>query len=188
MLKKILQGLFLFTIFGILAVLPVEADPLVFGNVVALQNGGSTSVDLFSNPGSTLLGPQITFRVDVTGTLPLGTTDTLVVTYSEQGVAPMSQSLPIPFGNVVPPLSFLVTFVSPTANFQGVSASLTVNLISSNPDFVIPSGQNAGTRFDGFTYSFKVAQPVPEPVSLLLLASSLVAVGIKRFGFRGDDY
>src|SRR6185369_5578058 len=109
--------------------------------------------------------------------------DTLVVTYNEQGVAPMTQNFTIPFGNVTPPLSFLVTFVSPTASFQGVSASLTVNLLTSNPDFVIPSGQNAGTGVDSFTYSFKVAQPVPEPVSLLLFGSSLVAIGIKRFGF-----
>ncbi|HEY6247759.1 MAG TPA: hypothetical protein VIX17_27760 [Pyrinomonadaceae bacterium] len=167
--------------------LRVQADPLVFANVVALQNGGSTSVDLFSNPGTTLLGPQISFRIDVTGTLPPGATDTLVVTYTEQGVAPITQSFGIPFGNVSPPLSFLVTFVSPTANFQGVPVTLTVSLLNSNPDFVIPSGQNGGAHVDGFTYSFNVAQPVPEPVSFLLLGSSLVAVGIKRFGFRDED-
>ena len=187
MQRRILKGIFLFTVICILAVLRVQADPLVFGNVAALQNGGSTSVDLFSNAGTTLLGPQITFRIDITGTLPPGVTDTLVVTYSEQGVAPMTQSFGIPFGNVAPPLSFLVTFVSPTANFQGVPATLTVNLINSNPDFIIPSGQNAGSHVDSFTYSFNVAQPVPEPLSFLLLGSSLVAVGIKRFGFRGKD-
>ena len=187
MQKRILKGVFLFAIICILAVLRVQADPLVFGNVVALQNGGLTSVDLFSNPGTTLLGPQITFRVDINGTLPPGVTDTLVVTYNEQGSAPITQSFGIPFGNVSPPLSFLVTFVSPSASFQGVPATLTLSLVNSNPDFVIPSGQNAGGHVDGFTYSFNVAQPVPEPVSFLLLGSSLVAVGIKRFGFREED-
>jgi hypothetical protein len=187
MQQRILKGVFLFTIVCILGVLQVQADPLVFSNVVALQNGGSTSVDLFSNPGTTVLGPQITFRIDITGTLPPGATDTLVVTYSEQGSAPMTQSFGIPFGNVSPPLSFLVTFVSPNANFQGVPVTLSVSLANSNPDFVFPSGQNAGSLGDGYTYSFNVAQPVPEPVSFLLLGSSLVAVAIKRFGFREDD-
>ena len=57
----------------------VRADPLLFGNVSAVQNG-STRVDLFSNPGTILLGPRITFLVDITGTLPTAGTDTLQVT------------------------------------------------------------------------------------------------------------
>src|SRR5262245_23156374 len=106
-----------------------NADPLSFSNVVALQNGGSTSVDLFSNPGVTLLGPQITFRGDVSGTLPLGGSDIFRITYTEAGSAPVVQQFAIPlFGTIPPPFSLLFTINSPGATFQGVSATLTVDL------------------------------------------------------------
>ncbi len=75
---------------GLAAVPSVKADPLFFSNVVALQNGGATRVDLFSNPGITLLGPQISFLVDITGTLPPGGTDTLSITYNQAGSPPIT--------------------------------------------------------------------------------------------------
>jgi PEP-CTERM motif len=159
-----------------------KADPLFFSNVVALQNGGMTQVDLFSNPGVTLLGPQVTFLVDVTGILPAGGSDTLLITYNEAGSAPIVQSFSIPFfGTIPPPFTLVFRITSPGATIQGTMASLTLDLLGSSPDFIIPSGPNAGQRVNSYTYSFKVAQ-VPEPTSVLLLSTGLfgVATQVRR--------
>jgi hypothetical protein len=161
--------------FAFLAAPNVSADPLLFSNVVALQNSGSTTVDLFSNPNTTLFGPTINFLVDINGTLPQNGLDTLLVTYIELGSAPVVQSFQIPlFGTVNPPFSlfFSVTAINPT--FQGTLATLTLDLISSSPDFVIPSGPSAGQTVNSQSYSFNVAQPVPEPSTLLLLGTACV--------------
>ncbi len=120
-----------------------QADPLFFSNVSALQNNGSTQVDLFSNPGTTLVGPQINFLVDITGMLPPGTTDTLLLSYSEAGGPPIVQSFQIPlFGSVQPPFRLLFSFT--TGSFAATPATLTLDLLNSNPDFIIPTGPNAG--------------------------------------------
>jgi hypothetical protein len=157
------------------------ADPLFFSNVVALQNGGSTTVDLLSNPGVTLIGPQITFRVDVSGQLPSGGTDILQFTYLEAGSAPQVQQFPIPlFGTIQPPFSLLFTSNSPGATVLGLPATLTVDLLNSNPDFIIPGGPNQGQLVNSQTYSFNVAQPVPEPVTLLGLGTGLAVLGLRR--------
>ena len=152
-----------------------QADPLFFSNVSALQNNGTTQVDLFSNPGATLVGPQINFLVDITGMLPPGTTDTLLVSYSEAGGPPIVQSFQIPlFGSVQPPftLMFSVTMGSLTAT----PATLTLDLLNSNPDFIIPSGPSAGQGVNSYTYSFNVSQPVPEPATVALLAAGLTGL------------
>jgi hypothetical protein len=157
-----------------------KADPLVFGNVAALQNVGLTSVDLFSNPGATVLGPQITFRVDVTGTLPIGGTDTLRITYSELGSLPMVQSFQIPvFGSVQPPFTLLFTLTSLGANSHGIAATLMVDLLNSSPDFIIPGGSNSGKPVDSYTYSFNVATPVPEPSTIMMAGMGITALVAK---------
>jgi len=80
-----------------------KADPLLFANVVALQMVYDP-VDLFGNPGVILVGPHVNFLVDIAGTLPSGTTNTLLITYTEFGHAPVTQMYSIPFGGVNPPL------------------------------------------------------------------------------------
>jgi hypothetical protein len=155
----------------------VKADPLSFSNVVALQNGGNTTVDLFSNPGTTLFGSQLSFLVTISGVLPLNATDTLRITYADAGSALFTQDFDIPlFGNVSPPFTLLFTVPSPTLSVQGTLATLTVDLLQSSPDFVIPGGLNAGQRVDSHTYTFTVAEPVPEPSTLLLLGASLLGL------------
>jgi len=158
-------------ILSVMGVSEVKADPVQFGNVQALQNGGMTSVDLFANPGTTLIGPQLTFLIPITGTLPPGVTNVLQVTYTEAGSAPIIQNFLIPaFGIVPPPYSQLVTITSPGANFQGVAAALTVDILGVSPDFIIP---NSGLGSDSFTYEFTVVQPVPEPATIILLGTGV---------------
>src|SRR5690348_11438637 len=87
------RTLFLSTVLIVIGFSATKADPLTFSNVRAQQNG--TTVDLFSNPGTTLGGPTITFFVDINGTLPPGATDTLLITLQETGKSPISQSFQI---------------------------------------------------------------------------------------------
>ena len=163
--------------FCLAAVPSAKADPVFFSNVAALQNNSATRVDLFSNSGTTLLGPQVSFLVDITGILPPGSTYSLLVTYVEAGGVPLTQTFQIPaFGSIQPPYTQLFTFTSAGASYAGVMASLTIDIIGSSPDFVIPSGPNAGQRVDSYTYHFNVAQPVPEPVSLILFGTGVLGV------------
>lgn len=148
-----------------------QADPLTFSNVTALQDNGFTSINLFNNPGATLTGTQLTFTIDLAGTLPPAGTDTLSVTFQDSQGGSVVQLFDIPiFGTVNPPLTLQVLINVPTFSYAALPATLTVNLLNSNPDFVVPTTQNS---VDSFTYSFNVVQPVPEPASLVLLGSGV---------------
>ena len=172
--RKLLLNFTLLVVAGLAAAATAKADPLVFSNVSALQNSGFVSVNLMSNPNTVLFGPQISFTVDVSGTLPPMGTDTLRITYIEQGSAPIVQSVQIPFFGLNPPFQVLFTINSPGANAFGIPATLTVDLLNSSPDFVIPSGPNAGQAVNSFTYSFVVATNVPEPATMTLAATGIV--------------
>ena len=151
-----------------------HADPLTFSNVSVLQNSGNTSVNLAASPGITLSGSQLTFTVDVTGTLPPGGTDTLSVTFQDSQGGLVVQQIGIPvFGSVNPPFTLFVTINVPTFSFVAIPATLTIDLLNSNPDFVIPATQMST---NSFTFSFNVVQPVPEPATLTLFAGGISAL------------
>ena len=152
-----------------------KADPLFFSNVTAFQNNDTVQVNLLSNPGVTLFGSTLTFSVDITGVLPMGGTDTLRITYTELGGAPVVQEFQIPlFGTVNPPFTLIFSVFSPGLNPQGVPATLTIDLLNSAPDFVTGGGQSV----DSQTYTFNV-HPVPEPATLTVFFSGLVALGVR---------
>ena len=154
-----------------------HADPLTFSNVNVLQNGGNTSINLASNSGVTLTGSQLTFTIDVAGSLPPGGTDMLSVTFQDSQGGFVIQQIGIPvFGSVNPPFTLFVTINVPTLSFSPIPATLTVDLLNSNPDFVIPATQMPS---NSATFSFNVVQPVPEPATLTMLAG-----GISAFMFR----
>jgi hypothetical protein len=166
---------------GLVLASAVKANPLLFSNVTALQNQGFSKVDLFSNPGTTLFGPQLSFSVDVTGTLPVGKIDALRITYTEANSPAIVQSFEIPvFGSIPPPFTLVFTLTSPNANAQGVAATLLVDLLNSSPDFVYPSGQQADHTVDAYTYRFNVATPVPEPSTMMMAGIGLSLMFRKR--------
>lgn len=163
--KILLIVTFLFACFAPSA----KADPLFFANTVALQGDGSTQVNLFSNPGVSLLGPSVNFLVEINGMLPPSGSDTLVITFVETGQPPQQIQFQIPlFSGLELPYSQLFSFnlQSPTSN----TVLLTINILGSDPDFIIPGGPQTGQAVNSYTYSFTVTQPVPEPTSLFLVA------------------
>lgn len=188
---KTLAACLVFAIVGIGGTISAQADPLRFSNVVALQNGGGTNVNLFANPGVTLTGPQVSFLIDIMGTLAVGQSHTLLVTFTEFGGSPTSQTFLIPaFGIVPPPFSQLVTFASTQADFSGVMASLTIDILGVGPDFEIPGGPNAGQLVDSYTYTFNVAQPVPEPGTLFMVVMGVAGLASRarlRAGKKDRD-
>jgi PEP-CTERM motif-containing protein len=164
------------------------ATPLFFSGVTAYP-GSQGPVDLFSNPGVTLIispfqGQQylLSFSIHLAGLLPSGTTDNLSVTSTFSGSGPVTQthSLPIPIsGTVFPPVTNFDSFIFTLApnDYQPHPMTLAVDLLNSSPDFVIPGGPQAGQMVNSYTYSFNVEQPVPEPATLVLLGSGLAALG-----------
>jgi|SoiMethySBSTD1v2_1073268.scaffolds.fasta_scaffold13328_3 hypothetical protein len=179
---KILKTAIGIAVWAVIVAPNAYGDPLVFSNVVALQNGGATQVDLFNNPNTTLTGTNISFLVTIAGTLPASGTDTLQITFTEAGQAPVVQTFNIPiFPGVTLPYSqiFSVNFLNATT--FGTSATLRLDILGNSSDFVVPG---SGQSVDSYTFTFNGAQPVPEPVSIVLLGIGLTGFSAERFRRR----
>ena len=161
---------------------PALAEPLTFANVRASEPVDSLLVGLFDNAGHlfTLDDHVLVFWVDILGTLAPSQTDVLRFTFRAFDGETMVQEFGVPvFGTVPPPLTLLTSRVFPTT-YTPRPYELTVDLLNTAPDFVIPGGTNAGVHVDSFTYSFSTVSPVPEPGTWLLLGSGLTLLLRRR--------
>jgi hypothetical protein len=187
--RKLTVAIFLVTC-GLFCATPAKADGLVFSNV-RLQLLGTTppgGIDLFANQGIVLTSPisSATISIFVSGPLPAGG-DILrltVIATNENGTFvitnpnPASLNIPITISNVN---TTQVTGFDIPPSFQGTTFTLTVDLLNSSPDFIIPSGPNAGQAVNSFTFTFTVVEPVPEPATLVLLTTGIAGIGVKRY-------
>jgi hypothetical protein len=152
-----------------------KADGLTFSNVVALQNNGNTQIDLFSHPNVNLFGSQLSFFINIAGTLPPSGTDTLRLTLLEAGQAAVIQDLQIPLFSGLPlPYTQSASFSPVHPTFAGTPVTLTVDILGSSNDFVLPTGSSVNS----YTFTFNAVTPVPEPVTsgfFLLGVSAIIA-------------
>jgi hypothetical protein len=77
-------------------------------------------------------------------------------------------------------LGFAVGFEPIHRTGKLIPTTLTVELLGSSPDFVIPSGPLAGQPVDSYTYSFLVQTAVPEPSTWMLVLSGGIAALFPR--------
>jgi hypothetical protein len=174
---KTIRFLVIAAVLLLLPLVHAQADPLRFGNTMALQQNGLTQINLYANQGAILIGPQINFFVDITGMLPASGSDTLRITFTEAGQAPQELTFQIPLLNSVPPpYTQIFAFTILNASSVPTNATLRIDILGSTGDFIIPGGPQSGQIVDSYTYSFQVAQPVPEPTTLVLSAVGLAGI------------
>jgi len=179
---------------GLLCTATAKADPLTFSNVSlniinVTPMGG---IDLFSNPNLVIITKPdgiVVISIRVSG--DAGLSDIRRVTIADangnvlavrdraftlEGVDQISGVTLRPSN----PLNEAAVVIYPQS-FQGTTLVFTVDLVNTSPDFVIPSGPNAGQLVNSFTYTFTLVEPVPEPASLVLVATGLVGIGTRLY-------
>lgn len=174
----------------------VHADPLTFEGTTFLLAADGTKLDLFTNQGTIIqfrfydgLQGALTLIFDTLVKYPAGlsVTDTIRFTYREEGAAPQTYTQtfgPSDFTPFTPPLTlgFVAGFLPSNRTGIPTPTTLTVDLLNSSPDFIIPSGLLSGQAVDSYTYSFFTVAPVPEPSTWALLLTA--GVGALVFHFR----
>ena len=180
---------------GLLCAASAKAEPLTFSNVALNINGVTPmgGIDLFSNPNlviTTTPDGFVVISIRISG--DAGLSDTLRITATNQngnvllGTSNQTFTLggddQVRFLTLAPsnPLNEPGIVLYP-ASFNGTTIVLTVDLVNTSPDFVIPSGPNAGQQVNSFTYTFTLVEPVPEPASLVLVTTGLVGAGIRLY-------
>jgi hypothetical protein len=151
-----------------------SANSVSLGHVNALQNNGFTQVDLFSNRGITLsptslTGPfrtQLSLLVPLAGMITAGG-DTFSISAVIMG-STLTQSFVIPAGSYSNYSQF-VTFTFAKGIFQSVPVNLSIRITS-----------DGGRVLGHSDYAFNFVEPVPEPGTLLLVGSGLVATAFWR--------
>jgi len=150
------------------------ANSVSLGHVNALQNNGFTQVDLFTNRGVTLspttlshpFQTQLSFMVPFAGTiLPGG--ETLSISAVIMG-STFTQNFAIAAGTYSS-FSQFVTFTFPKGIFHSTPVTLGVQLFT-----------DGGRLLRSSDYSFNFVEPVPEPGTLLLVGSGVVATVIRK--------
>ena len=147
---------------ALVSTLDAKADTVSFSNVVVLQSG--SSLDLAANSGIFLFGSTIDFRLDIHGATPSAGNNTLQLVFQEAGQSQIIQTFPAPLFDGLPSdYSQFFAFQPKNPTFGGTPTTLTVSIVSGLSGPVIQSQ----------TYSFNVAQPIPEPATLSLLILGL---------------
>jgi hypothetical protein len=165
----------------------LHADPLVFRNAEFSLDTLGGRLDLFSNPGAILTagltGPEVKlgFLAEVPHLGGESFTDVIRFTYHETRAGTAVQAFQFTTGTDPMVLGFLAVFDPMNRTGKPVPATLTIDLLNSSPDFVIPSGPHQGRLVDSYTYSFFTLAPVPEPSSLVLLCTGVFgALAMRR--------
>ena len=165
------------------------------GGVVEAGAGGDSS-----QPG--FLWPYISIHMgfDMRSASPPGATFRVRLTFDRDVIEPVASPdfppasrfiefglPPLPVGNDVAG-AIASVLVSPVATpciwpcsiepAEPWPISVTIDILNSAPDYMIPSGRLAGTNVDSYTYSFRIRQRpafTPEPSMMPLLSAGLVA-------------